>query len=164
MRYALISTLVICALAAQGLSQAPTSDQPATAHRKIACKTPENAATCYWTHGRLSFYEGDPSWRIWKIGTKRILAIYSGASIYESTPTIRERDGENPEMPINLDALFEANYKHQMVTHDRYASVPDSAYGDFEICPLEPEHSGWMQAACIESAKNIVLQNYVPRY
>jgi hypothetical protein len=32
--------------------------------------------------------------------------------------------------------------------------------GDFEVCPLEPERPGWMQAACIESAKNIFIQDW----
>jgi len=34
---------------------------------------------------------------------------------------------------------------------------PD-VYADFEVCPLEPEKPGAMQAACIESAKNIVVE------
>jgi hypothetical protein len=48
------------------------------ARRQIQCKTPENAAACYWAHGRLSAYDGTPSFRLWKIGTRRILGIYSG--------------------------------------------------------------------------------------
>jgi hypothetical protein len=30
-------------------------------------------------------------------------------------------------------------------------------FADFEICPLEPEKPQTMQAACIDSAKNIVM-------
>ena len=72
MRYALIAGLALCAVGAQALPQsAPT--------RNIPCKTPENVASCYWTHGRLNFANGAPSYRIWKIGTKRILGVYSGA-------------------------------------------------------------------------------------
>jgi hypothetical protein len=30
-------------------------------------------------------------------------------------------------------------------------------FGDFEVCPLEPEKPHTMQASCVESAKNIVI-------
>ncbi len=67
MRCTLITALALCAVAAQALPQ------QGTAKRKILCKTPENASTCYWTRGKLNFY--DPSYRIWKIGTKRVLGV-----------------------------------------------------------------------------------------
>ena len=51
MRYALIAALALCAIAAQAVPQN-------AAKRKIPCKTPENAASCYWTRGRLNFYNG----------------------------------------------------------------------------------------------------------
>jgi len=31
------------------------------AKRKIPCKTPTNASSCYWTHGRLGLYNGTPA-------------------------------------------------------------------------------------------------------
>jgi hypothetical protein len=34
-------------------------------------------AKCFVVHGRLSFYNGAPSARIWKIGTKRILGVHN---------------------------------------------------------------------------------------
>jgi hypothetical protein len=74
MRYALISALALCSVAAQVISQT-------AAKRKIPCKTPEIAASCYWTRGRLTFYNINVSYRIWKVGTKRILIVYSGPSI-----------------------------------------------------------------------------------
>lgn len=106
--------------------------------RKIACKTPENATTCYWAHGRLANYNGTPTLRLWKIGTKRILAIHSGPGYKRGD----NKENENPEVPANVDRAFKTDLTQ--------------VYGDFEICPLEPEHAGVMQDACIESAKNIV--------
>jgi hypothetical protein len=51
MRYALIAALALCAVATQTIPQSnPT--------RKIPCKSPGNAASCYWTRGRLNFYNG----------------------------------------------------------------------------------------------------------
>ena len=134
-----MSAFVLCALGAQAVPQD-------TAKRKIPCKTPENAALCYWTHGRLSAYNGDPSIRLWKIGTKRILGIYSGPSRY---PPRTDADSELPEYPRNLDHAYEV----AGITEP----TPYPAYADFEVCPLEPERPGWMQAVCIESAKNIFI-------
>ncbi len=34
----------------------------------------------------------------------------------------------------------------------------NTIYADFEVCPLEPEKPEAMQAACIESAKKIVIE------
>jgi hypothetical protein len=107
--------------------------------RKIACKTPENASTCYWMHGRLSFADGNPSIRVWKIGTHHMLGILSGPGAEKRDPN----DSLHPELPANVDRAFK--------------SMDTRVFADFEICPLEPEASGEMQDACIESAKNIVV-------
>src|SRR5438045_754398 len=65
-------------------------------HRKIPCKTPENAPQCYWMHGRLSVYNGNPTFRIWQIGTHHILGVFNGSSHY---PALTFEDTENPEFP-----------------------------------------------------------------
>ena len=154
MRYALALALIPCALVVQAVPQD-------TAKRKIPCKTPENAATCYWTRGRLAVYNGNPTWRTWKIGTKRILGIYSGAGSQRLDPL----DNEHPEFPANLDNVYEAGYKRRVKAKDPSPDWPDTIFADFEVCPLEPEKTGEMQAVCIESARNIFVQEgYVPRY
>jgi hypothetical protein len=135
-RFALLSSSVlVVALWAQAIPQnAPK--------RKIPCKTAENTASCYWTHGRLQEYEGTPAYRLWKIGTHHLFGIYSGASTWR-----RNRfaiDNEDTEFPPNVRKLI------------RSGSV--QVFGDFEVCPLEPERSGFMQAACIQSAKKLFLQ------
>ncbi len=109
--------------------------------RKIPCKIPANAASCYWTHGRLTYGNGTPAVRLWKIGTHRLLGIYSGPSVDRWS-----LDNENPEFPENLRKKL-----------DWPGTV---IYADFEVCPLEKERRGWMQAACIESAKNILAKKY----
>lgn len=126
-----LSTLLAVALSVSGAPQR-------AARRKIACKTPENAASCYWAHGRLTFGNGNPSCRLWKIGTSRILGIYSGLESQGPDSAY----SETPELPANVNRAFKTDLTR--------------VYADFEICPLEPEHAGAMQAACIESAKNIV--------
>jgi hypothetical protein len=47
-------------------------------------------------------------------------------------------------MPANLERTFKTS--------------ENRVYGDFEVCPLEAEREGAMQAACIESAKNLIVE------
>jgi hypothetical protein len=114
----------------------PSQENP---KREIPCKTPENAKTCYWTHGRINAGNGTPSFRLWIVGTHHKLGIYSGPSVdREGSP-----DNEYHELPANLLQKFKP-FKNWV-------------FADFEVCPLEPERPGEMQAACVESAKNIVV-------
>jgi hypothetical protein len=131
--FAAVAALLV-ALCAQAIPQTVLK-------RRIPCKTLKNAASCYWTHGRLQEYEGTPAYRLWKIGTKRILGIYSGPSVYHGRPST---DNEDPEFPPSLRPLI----------HSGLVQV----FGNFEVCPLEPERPGSMQAACIESGKNLFVQ------
>ncbi|HEY7404980.1 MAG TPA: hypothetical protein VIB39_15755 [Candidatus Angelobacter sp.] len=108
--------------------------------RRIPCKTPANALSCYWTHGRLAFYNGTPAYRLWKVGTHRLLGIYSGPSVDRLS-----LDNENPELPASIYRVYDP-------------AVGGLLFGDFEVCPLEPEVAGAMQAACIESARNLLLR------
>jgi len=107
--------------------------------RSIPCKTPKNTTSCYWTLGRIGLYNGTPAFRLWKIGTNRLLGIYSGPSVDRYG-----LDNEDPQMPASLKRNFKPS--------------ENQVYGDFEVCPLEPEREGAMQAACIESAKNLIAK------
>lgn len=109
--------------------------------RKIQCKTAENAKTCYWTRGRLSLYNGTPSLRLWKIGTHRLLGIYSGPGAGPFDDGVAD-DQEGVELPATL------------MKHDFTKS---SVFGEFEVCPLAPEKEGRMQPSCIECVKGIVV-------
>jgi hypothetical protein len=143
MRYTLLLAMLIV-----GVVTATARPPQEVPKRKIPCKTPENASMCYWTRGRLSTYEGWPPWRMWKVGTKRILAIYSGPSTWKA-PEARVKDAENPELPTNVLTAYPQPAK---------SAVPPVIFADFEICPLDEEHPGVMQHACIESARNIAVQ------
>jgi hypothetical protein len=130
------------------LTCAPMLGEPKDSGRTIVCKTPEVAPSCYLMRGRLAFYNGNPAFRLWKFGTTRLMGIFSGPSSYhgpraETTPL---DDNENPEFPANVRRSLKA---HQEL------GLPLRIYGEFEVCPLEPEKTGAMQMACIESAKNI---------
>jgi hypothetical protein len=111
------------------------------AKRKIPCKTAENAASCHWTHGRITIGNGTPAYRLWKVGTKRLLAIYSGPSTYHDPLSL---DNEDPDFPANVEKIWSPRVYRPL-------------YGDFEVCPLAPEHSGAMRPVCVESAKNLFV-------
>ena len=153
-RYPLASLCVLCAVAAQALSQASAPKQAQAAKRKIPCKTPEIASSCYWARGRLSFYQGNPAFRIWKVGTKRILGVYSGPNSERYDPL----DNEHPEFPTSLGSVYEAEYKRRVKKSAPLVEWPDPVFAEFEICPLEPQRKGEMQSVCIESVKNVFVQ------
>ncbi len=130
----MFTTLIACEVVA-----AQTNSE-----RRIPCKTQANESSCYWTHGRLNFYNGNPAFRIWKTGTHRLLGIYSGPSTYRTRLGDIDADDEHPEFPSNVRRKFKP--------------TENWIFADFEVCPLEPEKPGAMQAACIESATNVVVK------
>jgi len=172
MKMAVVSGTLLSALGAllaaiSGGSQAPAakpkssrgqaghSAEASASKRKIPCKTPENPSLCYWTHGRLSVYNGSPSFRIWQIGTRHILGVFNGPSHY---PARTNDDIENPELPSELYRAYEADNRRLKRETGIMWAIPPPAFADFEACPLRPEIKGWMQAVCIESTKNIIIE------
>jgi hypothetical protein len=103
----------------------------AFAKSKASCKgNNEVVADCFEFHGRLACYNGNPSVRIWRIGSRRILGV--------------EPD-ERPIIPDNIA---------------KYVDFGNYIYADFLVCPFETERSGWMQRVCIETASNVVIEHY----
>lgn len=84
---------------------------------------PNLQGKCFVVRGRLRAYNGNPTFRIWPIGTKRLLGV-TGV-----------HPGETPIMPSDLGVSFD---------HDLYA--------DFLVCPFTAEEPGIMRRVCIESA------------
>jgi hypothetical protein len=88
--------------------------------------------------------QGAVNWRLWKIGTHDLLGIYSGPSVFQHR--YENLDSEAPELPSNLRAAFLNSANDSVV------------YADFEVCPLERHIEGHMQAACIETAKHLIVK------
>ncbi len=84
---------------------------------------------CFTVHGRLSIYNGTPSYRIWIVGTKRLLGV-------------AERD-EVPDMPDNLL---------------RMVRIDADVYGDFSVCPVTKYKLGEMQIVSIKSESNVLVK------
>jgi len=102
---------------------------PQTASAQACKGRSEIVAACFTVHGRLSAYNGAPTFRIWRIGTRRILGVAGG---------------EDPVMPPSLRAQ---------------AGFDADLFGDYEVCPFTPERPGRMQMVCIESASRLVRRD-----
>ena len=84
-------------------------------------------------HGRLSVYNGNPSCRIWIVGSNRVLGI-------------RETDKECP-IPPELDKILMEDINDRAI------------FADFIVTRLTEYKAGVMQIVRIESAENIVVTN-----
>jgi hypothetical protein len=85
---------------------------------------------CFAVHGRLHYFNGNPSLRMWRVGTTRYLGIH---------------DDEEPLVPSNLAACLRGFER--------------TVYGDFVFCPFTRARPGWMQMGCIESARNLIVED-----
>ena len=100
----------------------------------LACKgRPDLVGECRVIHGRLMFYNGTPSFRIWVVGTHRLLGVQE----------IKYND--NPERPLMPESIW------KKTGGDEY-----ELYADFDVCPLTTQRPGWMQMVCVESAQHVV--------
>src|ERR1700690_1701521 len=86
----------------------------------------KTAIPCYKVRGRLSYYNGAPSTRIWIVGTHRMLGIPS----------------EDQELPANVKPLLK--------------SFDDEIFADFVVCPLTKERAGEMTMVSVKSASHVV--------
>ena len=98
-----------------------------------ACQSdPDLTEACFTLRGRLSAWNGNPSFRIWRIGTKRMLGV-----------TDRLFPSDEIVLPASLDGKV---------------SDDVDAYADFLVCPFNSDAPGSMQMVCIESAENITFK------
>lgn len=95
-------------------------------------KAQEPVAPCYKVRGRLSYYNGTPSTRIWIVGTHRMLSL----------------PGEDRDLPANVKALLK--------------DFDDNIFGDFVVCPLKKYQKGHMQAVFVKSASHLVDRREKP--
>jgi hypothetical protein len=82
-------------------------------------------------HGRLSVYCGNPSCRIWIVGTNRILGI-------------REIE-EKSLIPPDLLQILQEDINDRLI------------YADFVVSPLTKYKEGVMQIVKVESAENVIV-------
>jgi len=108
-------------------AQSPSPGTP----QKSCREHPRLVGSCFKLHGRLSVYNGAPTLRIWKIGTKRVFGVSEQRFAepgYSNIPTsVREKVTEENEVT-----------------------------GDYLVCPFTKPRAGEMQMICVESGENMV--------
>ena len=105
------------------ISAAPAVDGP-------SCKgNPALSGACFTVHGRLRAYNGNPTFRIWPIGTKRLLGV-TGAE-----------PGQEPILPQDLACGFDCD-----------------VFADFLVCPFTQDQPGVVRRVCVESASNRAIK------
>ena len=87
--------------------------------------SPSLVGACWDLRGRVSLYNGNPSVRIWPIGSKRLLGV---------------RESEPKLVPPDLAKSL---------------SWDTGTFADLRVCPLTLEREGTMQIVCIAAARNI---------
>ena len=116
------SWLVICSVAAW-------------AEEPHSCKShPQINGACSEVHGRLSFYNGTPSARIWVVGTNRMLGISERKYAVDGIENV----------PSDLLAQLD---------------IDSEMYADFVVCPFTTQQQGVMQLICVESANHVVVKS-----
>ncbi len=93
---------------------------------------------CFKIRGRLSFFNGTPSFRIWVIGTHHRLHVTDWWSRNEE------------ELPSNVRELLPP----------RDHIYETEIYGNYEVCPLDKERKGWALPICIKSASNLYAKHF----
>ncbi len=102
---------------------------------KKSCKEhPKLSGPCFNVRGRLSFYNGNPSMRIWPVGTNRLLGVSEGR--------------------FNLPEY--ANMPPEII--EKLGGFDNKLFADFTVCPFENDKPGVMRLICVESAKNIFVR------
>ena len=110
----------------------PQEESHDTAQRACS-KQPLLVGPCFNVHGRLALYNGNPTARIWKVGTHRLLGVSES----------RCQRPECSRMPKELENSL---------------SWENVIFGDFLVCPFTESKPGHMQFVCIESVKNPVVR------
>jgi hypothetical protein len=93
----------------------------------------KRAESCFWVHGRLFAANGAPTFRIWPIGTKRILGV-------------RGAHGSADPLPAPVRALAEPD------------AFQVDLYGDYRVCALTQERPGHMRFVRIMQARRLVAR------
>lgn len=99
---------------------------------------PQLVGACFTVRGRMRAYNGNPSIRVWRVGTTRILGV-------------SDQRFKLPDV-VNLPADIES-----LVTTGR------DLYADFVVCPFTREAPGVMQLVCVESASNVTSRPVAER-
>jgi hypothetical protein len=97
--------------------------------RRPCREHPEVRPPCFEVQGRLSYWNGTPTARIWIVGTNRMLGVSDGQALpgFEQMPkAVRER----------------LNWETEL-------------FGNYTFCPFTPEQAGVMQLGCVQAVDGL---------
>jgi hypothetical protein len=83
------------------------------------------------------YYNGTPTFRIWVVGTHRLLGVQE------------IEYGDDPERPLAPEDVL-----------GMVGFMEHEIYADFDVCPLSVEKPGAMQMVCVAAAKHVVKAPY----
>lgn len=98
--------------------------------------TPSKPFACFWVHGRLDAHNGAPAFRIWPLGTKRVLGVVD---------TMHEADSPGV-LPASVQAL---------VSPDAFQV---DVFGEFHVCPLMRDRPGFMRPVRLKDARRLIAR------
>lgn len=102
-------------------------------HARPCHQHPRLIDSCITVHGRMNYWNGTPSVRIWKVGTTRMLGV--------------------------SDVRFEIDgYENLPGSLRSRLSWHTDLFADFVVCPFTPEKPGVMQLVCVDSATRLVVR------
>ena len=112
---------------------APAAREAAPRRALEPCRAqPSLVGRCFTVYGRLALYNGAPTIRLWRAGTKRVLGV-SGS---------HARDGYS-SIPEELE---------------RQLSWETELWGEYLVCPYTRRRAGEMQLVCIEAGKGVTAR------
>ena len=125
----------LTALVAAFLAASP----PARAEGEACRASPRLAGECFTVRARLTTCTGIPNARLWIVGTKRILGVTDS----------RGNPGGGKLLPRRLEAtMFEAT------------PCSKAAWGEFTVCPLDPDRPGVMRRVCVAEARRLTIKDW----
>jgi hypothetical protein len=107
------------------------------------CRRTEVQAPCFIVRARLGVANGTPSFRLSRLGSRRILGVF-GADGDAASPDV---------LPPSVMALAAPPTPGTLRT----------VVGDFRVCPPAQPRAGWMQPVCIASAARLSLAADQPK-
>jgi len=110
-----------------------SAQSPPASAEKSCRQHPQLIGKCFSVHGRLSVYNGNPAFRVRRIGSKRVLGVSDQRFAlpgYRNIPEelVKQLRGEN------------------------------AILGDFLVCPFTRSRPGEMQLLCMQSARNVATR------
>lgn len=88
--------------------------------------------SCFVVRGRLSLYNGAPTVRLWRAGTRRMLGVSGSYS--------------------------QAGYSSIPADVERLLGWENEVWGSFLVCPFTRRRPREMQMVCIEGGRNLVVR------